>query len=401
MRIRYLVQLKEPIRLEDHWPVSIMGGNFRIVSKDGKVTAFEITFVGQSVDLAPTLERHEEGDVKLSIVTRDTLLPFVRMQLEKAFTYLQCYFDVGILIQEIEIEYVGETEEEEKQINVKGYSAKRAKSLLLLPYDLLTRAIMAAESGKAPEFEATLVSAARTAMLQERYIDSFRYSFLLVESLYGDGKFMTAQLKEALKGRADFKSMVTTAFKVRMSPKRPRNSDTEMLLAASPTVEAVIDHLVEKRGFYFHGNVKRKDAWRPYEQEAAEALSLLSLEIAMLISHAAAAPMFDDTLSQRHFDNAKRVGAIMTMNVSFRFRDPDENFDRDGSININVPGTKATPKMALYVVKKFLERFEDVAPIADLKSATGTVKGTEQKVFDIEFHVETSSEISGLRGHNT
>lgn len=393
MRVRYLIQLKEPIRLEDHWPISIMGGDLCVVSKDGKAIAFEITFAGQSVDLAPTVEQHKEGDIKLSIVARDTLLPFVRMQLENAFTFLQCYFDVEILIREIEIEYAAETEEEEKQIKIKGSSAKRQKRPLSMPYDLFTRAIMAAEAGQAPEFEATFVSAARTAMLQERYIDSFRYSFLLIESLYGDGKFKTALLKEALKGSADFRSMVTTALKVRMPPKRPRNSDTEKLLAASPTVEAVIDHLVDKRGFYFHGNVKRKDAWRPHEQEVAEALSLLSLEIAMLISHAAAAQMFDDKLSQRHFDNAKRVGAIVTMNVSFRFRDPGENFERNESMIIKVPGTKATPKMAVYVAKHFLARFEDVAPVADLKSATCTIKETGQKVFDIEFHVEPSSEI--------
>jgi hypothetical protein len=176
-----------------------------------------------------------------------------------------------------------------------------------------------------------------------------------------------------------------------MAPKRPRNSDTEKFLAASPRAEAVVDHLVEKRGFYFHGNVKRKNAWQPHKQETAEALALLSLEIAMLISHAAAAPMFDETFSQRHFDDAKRVGAIMTMSVRFRFREPDDILDRNESMNISVPGTKATPRMAVYVAKNFLARFEEVAPFAELKSATCTVKETGQKVFDIRFQIETGS----------
>jgi hypothetical protein len=368
-----------------------MGGEFRVVSRNGKATAFEITFAGRSVDLAPTAKQHKGGDVKLSIITRDTLLPFVKMQLEKAFTYLRCYFDVEVLIGEIEIKYSGETEEEEKQIKVKGVSVKREKKPLSIRYDLLTRAIMAAEVGQAPEFEATLVSAARTAMLQERYVDSFRYSFLLIESLYGNGKSRTAQLKEALTNSSEFMSLVTTALKLRMAPKRPRNSDTEKFLAASPRAEAVVDHLVEKRGFYFHGNVKRKNAWQPHKQETAEALALLSLEIAMLISHAAAAPMFDETFSQRHFDDAKRVGAIMTMSVRFRFREPDDILDRNESMNISVPGTKATPRMAVYVAKNFLARFEEVAPFAELKSATCTVKETGQKVFDIRFQIETGS----------
>lgn len=320
MRVRYLVQLKEPIRLEDHWPISIMGGGLKVVSNNGMASAFEITFTGQSVELAPKAEQTGDGDVALSITMRDSLLPFVRTQLEKAFTYLMCYFDLALLIEEIGIKYEGETPDKEKQIAVKGYSSRRDKPQLSIPYDLLPRAIMAAETGQAPEFEATLVSAARTAMLEERYIDSFRYAFLLIESLYGDEKFKTEQQKVTLKKNADFVPLVAKSIKNCMRPKRLRNSDTERLLAASPTPDAVIDHLVDKRGFYFYGNVKRKHAWRPHEQEAAEALALLSLEIVLLISHAAAAPIFDDAFSKRHSDNAKRIGAIITMKVDFSYR---------------------------------------------------------------------------------
>jgi hypothetical protein len=94
----------------------------------GIATAFEITFVGQSVNLAPAVEQRQ-GDVKLIIITRDMLLPFVRKQLEKTFASLQCYFAVEVLIREVEVEYTGDTEEEEKQILVKGSSAKRKTEL--------------------------------------------------------------------------------------------------------------------------------------------------------------------------------------------------------------------------------------------------------------------------------
>lgn len=391
MRIRYLFKLKDPIRLEDHWPVPvIMGGELRVVAEGSKATAFEVSFTGQPVDLAPAWQQHETGSATGTIVVRDSLLPFVRMQVEKAFAYLQCYFDVELLIDETDVAYEGETEEEERQIVIKGRKTRREKTPAPISFDMLTRAIMAAERGTAPELEATLAKLARTAMLQERFIDSFRYSFLLIESVYGEGKFKSIQLKQALKDSAELKGIVANALKTRMSPKRPRNSETDKLLAGSPGVDEVIDHLVDKRGFYFHGNAKRKDAWRPHEQEAAETLCLLALEIAMLISHAAAAPMFEDELSQRHFDEAKRKGAILTMNVKFRFRDPTEPFDRDGSMNITVPGTRATPKMAVYVAKTFLERFEEGAPTADLKAAICTVASTGQKIFDFTLHVDSA-----------
>lgn len=251
---------------------------------------------------------------------------------------------------------------------------------------MLTRALMAGEQGIAPELEATLVKLARTAMLEKRYIDSFRYSFLLIDCVYGAGKFRTAHLKQALKGSPEFTSLVATALKGRMRQKHSNNSDTHALLAASPTVEDVIDHLVDKRGFYFHGNTQRKDAWKPHEQTSAETLCLLALEIAMLISHQAAAPMFDDAFTQRHFEEAKRTGAIVTMNVKFQFRHPGAAFDQNASMKITMPGTKVTPKMAVYAAKNFLERFEEVAPDAELKAACCAVASTAEEVFDVVIH---------------
>jgi hypothetical protein len=153
----------------------------------------------------------------------------------------------------------------------------------------------------------------------------------------------------------------------------------------------VIDHLVEKRGFYFHGNIKRKGAWKPHDQAEAEALCMLTLEIAMLISHAAAAPMFEEELSERHYKNAESCGAIMTMKVDFTFRQQGETFDRSQSVMINVPGTIATPRMAQYVAQQFLAKFEHNEPAAALKSASCTVKMTGQKLFDIEFHIAGSA----------
>ena len=61
-------------------------------------------------------------------------------------------------------------------------------------------------------------------------------------------------------------------------------------------------------------------------------------------------------------------------------------------MRIHVPGTKVTPELAVLVAKSFLERFKSVAPIADLKAASCSVEGTDQKVFAIEFYGKPDSE---------
>jgi hypothetical protein len=386
MRVRYVVGLKEPVLLEDHWPIPLMDGEMRVIADGKTATALEIVFTGQPTAYAPSIEHDPKARIATTITGRDLLLPFVMMKLETAFTYLQCYFDIELQTDEIKIEYTPETNEERSKIEVTSMSRGKVDQPHSLPFDLLTRATMVAESG-APSFEATLVGAARKAALQKKFIDSFRYSFLLIESLYGEGKFKSAQVKDALKGNLEFTAMVAAALNQRIQLKKSRGSATEKLLSTSPNADALIDHLVEMRGYYFHGNVKRADAWRPQDQAKAEALCMLALDIAMAISHAAAAPMFADEFSKCHFDYAKRCGAIMSMKVNFRYRARHETFDRNRSLKMNVPGTIITPKMAQYVAQQFLATFEHDTPDAALKSASCTADAIGQKVFDIEFHI--------------
>lgn len=351
MKIQYLIKLKKPIRLEDHWPMPFMGGQLRMVVEDSLTTGLEAVFTSQPVKYAPKVSHHPVTG-QMTVKGSDDLFPFVRIMLESAFAFLQCYFDVEIVMGEVEVHFSPETDEEKDQIDLPSMSIGKADRPASIPFDLFTRSVMAAETSGGPQFEATLVIAARHALEQEKYIDSFRYSFLLIEALYGEGKFKSAQLKDALKGNASFVTLVATALKKPLPAKHPKKSDTGTLLTSGPTPETVIDHLVEKRGFYFHGNVKHKNAWKPHDQANAEALALIAIEIIMLISHEAAAPMFRDELVQRHYENAKKVGAIMTLKVDFHFREPDESFDQKQTINVTMPGTKVTSQMAQHVANE-------------------------------------------------
>jgi hypothetical protein len=210
----------------------------------------------------------------------------------------------------------------------------------------------------------------------------------LIESQYGDGKFKKTALSDALNGDADFVAIVQKVLANPMSPKRIEPSDTTKLLAMNPCVEDVIIHLVEKRGFYFHGNLKRPDAWRPDEQDCTEHLALLAVQIAQEIAHSAADPIFDPKFESRHFDEAMDAGAKIVFEIKFSFHEPDEQFSRDGTLLINKPGTKVTGKSANAVAQHFLQHFEYNAPVAALEQASCVVQGSNQKVFDIVFHAK-------------
>jgi len=398
MKIRYTVPIKRKIILDDSWEIPIQDGKLRVIEEGRYAKSLEITFENQPLNYAPQFRPPNTINNMAMITGHDNLLLSVKRQLRNAAIFLECIHDIELNIDEIDAKYEGETPEEDAQITVKGISTGFRESVLPLSFSMITRAIMAAEGQDAPALESTLTRSARKSLSSQEFINSFRYSFLLIEAVYGEGQFRTAGLKAVLKKSQEFRDIVDFAIKDRIPAKDDRTSDTAILLSKQPTVDDFIDHLVDKRGFYFHGNAKRKDAWRPDEQGAAESLAFLAIGISSGISMRAADPIFAPHLEKRHFEDAMRAGAGIVFEVRYKFREPEEPFSREQQVNITVPGTKLTPQNSFAVAKYFLEQFEYNQPASHLIRAECTVQGTRQRVFDLNFHfLEDEADDSALR----
>lgn len=391
MRIRYTVPLKSKVIIDDHWTIPFQGGKLRVIEESGYAIGFEIIFKDQPLEYAPHVEHHASGELAMSITDRDYLIVFVKHQLINAASFLKCMFDIELNTDEVGVAYEGETEEEAAQIVMKGFTTGRHEPALPLPFDIVTRAIMAAEKRDGPVFEAALADSARKALFRGQYIDSFRYSFLMIEALYGGGKFKRVWLQDALKSNREFLEFIALAIKNLTPAKGDRYSETARLLAENPTPEEVIDHLVERRGFYFHGNSRRKDAWKPDEQGVAESLALLSISIIHQITAKAAQPMFAPDLASRHFQYAMQTGATIVYEITFRFRRPEESFVRERTVNITMPGTKVTPRSSFMIAQQFFQEFQKNEPPSELLKAECSVKETGQKIFTVTFHTAEPS----------
>jgi hypothetical protein len=245
---------------------------------------------------------------------------------------------------------------------------------------------MAAEAGPAPVFEAALLTSAREALTQQRFIDSFRYAFLLIEFLFGDGKFKGDGLKAVLKKNTTLVSIVREVLADGMSPFDTGPSDTATLLVTNPGVDEVIDHLVDQRGFYFHGNIKRKDTWKPNQQAKAKLLAFLAIHIATGVGRAAAAPMFDERFNQRHAEYAKASGATIVLQVRAVFIEPDNGLSREANFNFSCPGTRLSPALVQGVAKEFFAVFEQHHPVEALTTVMCVRQDTGEKAFEMTFY---------------
>ncbi len=392
MRIRYTIPFKRKIIIDDHWSIPIQGGRLRIVEEGRYATAIELTFEKQPLDYAPRIEHHAEGEIAMTMTVQDRRLIAMRRQIDDAVTFLECFYEIDLATDDIESEYEAESLEEETKIPIKKIRTHQHDFALNLPFDMLTRALMAAEENNAPKFETALVSAARKALERREFINSFRYSFLLIESIYGEGQFRKNGLKAALKRNVEFRNIVEFAASDKITRITDLSSHTGRLLATKPTCDDIIDHIVEQRGFYFHGNNKRTNAWKPDQQDEAEPLALLTIGIAMQISMKAANSVFKPEFERRHFEDAINTGASIVYQIKFKYRDPEEEFSRERRILITTPGTKPTHRSAHATALHFLETFRNNQPVSALISAECTIQGTETPVFNLTFH--TSPDVS-------
>ncbi|MBO6657819.1 MAG: hypothetical protein JJ934_13040 [Pseudomonadales bacterium] len=372
--------------VDDHWPIPFLDGELRLLSKKSLVDGVEVILPNQPTQLAPRIKETPNLPTKASIIGHDVRIEEVRERLQAAITFVSCYFDVEIPNDDLEVEFIPEREEEKVDIKLREMKFTRSPKPLQMSFDILTRAIMASGKMAPPHFVATLVSAARDRYLQDQYIDSFRYSFLLIEAIYGEGKFKSKQLTAALCESPELVRIVSQTLAEPLTGESLSESDTSNLLSASASPQQVIKHLVEKRGYYFHGNLIHSDPWEPQEQGRAESLALLALQIASQIASDSAKPMFAEEFNERHFNDAKRIGATLSMEVNFTYKEPGENLDRKASVKITVPGTKITSKNSRYVARQFLDIFERETPTAHLKSAYCKLLDTNEPVFEMKFH---------------
>lgn len=187
----------------------------------------------------------------------------LRQQVRNGFNFIQALFPVQVAFDRTDAEYEGEIPEENDAIAISRFTYGEADDRpLTLTYDYLTRAMMAAEKpyDERSRLFATLTGYAREASKEERYIDAFRYYFLILDAFSATGNSRKPVSKKAFKSNAvlmDASKLAQTDF--REDRARPATSPGTFL-RGSPTPDKIADHLVERRCHYFHSNRRKPGA---------------------------------------------------------------------------------------------------------------------------------------------
>lgn len=302
MIARYTIRLKDPIRMLDHWPIDVLGGRMELIGDAETVSALVFTFTGQPTSLAPTITDDDESSDPPTITVNDPLHSLLRQQARNGFSFIQAMFHVRVAFDQTEAEYEGETPDEEASIGVSRFTyGDPDDRKLSLTYDYFTRAMMAAEKPLDETFRlfATLNGYAREASKENRHIDAFRYYFLLLDALFGDGQFKKAGLENAFKASPRLLDAIKAAASDFREDRGRPATPTGLFLREKRSPESIAEHLIERRGHYFHSNRKKPAAWSPERQDEARDLSWLCAMTCFYLSDEYSAPMFADELAPR------------------------------------------------------------------------------------------------------
>ena len=250
MKLKFRIEFDEPLRIDEARPLTLPNnGTFCVIRENRLATAFEVQLDADSEDL---LDSGRQLSHKILKKWNDMRRYFGRLKV-----YIQCVAEINYDPLEVKLIFEPENDEEkdislQEMVIVRNELQKRKR---LLSFETLCGIAIGSigETKRNDYFIGELKNLSLRAEKEGRYIDSFRYGFLLIDALYGKGKFKTKDLQNALKSNREFVDIVNDARVLEREKIGHLNDDTEKLLCGDCMDGELIDHLVVKRGHYFHG----------------------------------------------------------------------------------------------------------------------------------------------------
>jgi len=315
------------------------------------VKAITVSFSGQPTNLAPRVD--DAGNMP-RVQIGGVLEQRARHIVRRFQDFISLYFQVEVDLDQFDYSYEPENNEERKSMDLFGFTMKREETPSVIPFSMMAQALLATESDEDPSYVATLLRMGRRSLRDEQSIEAFRYFFMLFEAIFGDGKFKKEALEHAFLTNESFVSAIETSLEELQNDSIKRSSPARRLLSDLPNAANVISLLVERRGFYFHGNIRRAGSWHPDRQKDAEALAWLAGDIATEVAGNFSGPMHAEDMNTRYKSAAAIKGALMNIQVQFGI-EAEGDKPEVRTMSFDVPGTILTSDMAVSVLKNVLE----------------------------------------------
>ena len=290
MKCRYTFKISGQIKVAEVQPINVRGWIFEFLHEGGLLSHLSVTVPANGPNDVPTITPNPSPGVKAHINVPTPLFIFVRQEVRAIESLLSVFGIHQIDLNRFKTTWIPESEEEKVSILLNDFStdvtATDTESMPPLPFDLLARCVMAAETAKDVEIQLAFFRKGIVSFYEERFIESVYDFYFFIESMFGDGQFKKHAIVDAFKKS---KRLTDTIKKVMSNPSANvtyRKDELQRFLNKydGMSIDDIIKHIVELRGFLHHHTAKRKDIWHPEDHQRYESEAHLLRSIACCIA---------------------------------------------------------------------------------------------------------------------
>lgn len=292
MKCIFKYPVKWIVKIDGVHPFTHNGWHFDFAQEDDCISHIIITVPLTASDKLPALVPNPKDsriiDLQLNQPASTELLMKTLRTLEG---FLSIYGLERITLDEADISWVAETEEEKKtlqQHHFKFKFTKRETSNLRAPFAVVKRSVIASTEALDWEVPLSFYRKGTNDYHDRRYIDAIHDFYFLIETLFGNGKTKNYQVKEELEKSQPLVTIATQVLNEGEQTILARGTRTTVVdefrkTFANKTPEKYLEHVVDLRGFLHHHSPQYKKTWNPTLEYEYELDAILLSHLCFLI----------------------------------------------------------------------------------------------------------------------
>lgn len=254
-------------------PITIRGLTFEFFENNGVVNQLSVTVPANNPEDIPAVTHTPEARSKATIHVPWPAFLSVKKEIRAIEGALSLYGIDSIDVHSPKREWLPENQRDKEKLKIFNFKAEPGKldisKLPNIPFNIVARAVISAD--KIAEIE-TQLAFFRKGIIdrnEERHIEAIYDFYFFLESMFAEGKTKNHRVKEAFKRSGELRQSIEEVFKkphelISPLPEELKQFKTKY---GGMSMDEIIKHIVDLRGFLHHHTPKRKDIWHPEEQQ--------------------------------------------------------------------------------------------------------------------------------------
>jgi hypothetical protein len=295
MKCVYRFPVRWIVQVEGIQPFLHEGWQYDFISENGRIKQIQVTVPVRESDQLPELVPNLQVKNTLNLITNEPSCSELLMKTLRTLEgFLSIYGLEKIALEDTEITWIPETDEEKRQLKVTHFSfifSKPASINLRAPFSVISRSIVASKRTLDWDIPLSFFRKGRNDFWERRYIDAIYNFYFLLETLFGNGKTKNAQIAAEFKKSKELITFVSIVLKEGEQGLLRRGGRSSLLAVFRKTYsnkspEQFLEAIVELRGFLHHHTVHNKRIWHPAKEYDYEVDALLLQDLCFKICSA-------------------------------------------------------------------------------------------------------------------